>query len=659
MASSNARNIENGRSSRNERQGLGPAASAATGATVPSSALTAAQQFVALLRATGYTAANTLQAGDIEWAFTGDGAASNAMNWLANQVDVEENTLSAAEIACYEQLRVDGLVDERDLSSIERAGIFIPTLQEQTMSTYSEQSTNLQVSLGRLRRREHQLEAQYAAFRQTLAELGEREASLRELSEQLEQEAERGEDLALENTSLKMDRTVERAVMLGKYTLEQMAPPPNGQSGGVRKYLFHCRDELGRVAKVNDRFSGRVEQLLQQQLTRPSKSADDAPVTFAALGETPDSIVLGPTREQRAWIDDVATELQLSYPHTLRDLMLAEIKHTQLETRLDTLLAELGRINTWARSEKAARAQLEKSTEKVQKLVQKLTERTALNTDSAATQSEFSRCLEREALLRVYQPLRVCSDAWTLAQTQYRLARLDTVVHFLLEQHAHHRFLAAAYEMDYGRMRQRHASAVALNVLLNERLAEHKTRMTYMQQDLFADRSQPATVASDDWWFLSLNQLLRSVADASTAPQEEADADVDMMQVTDAVYTSYASMEQTAKELVDRRLQATHMAQQQHAECTAHLLSTRRVVCAIAETARQHTATRDWLPHATEILDRGNLVKRRVDELRPQLAETSKNQAVSNRLLRKRDTFCQHLLESDCTVQLQPSSQQL
>jgi hypothetical protein len=59
----------------------------------------AAQQFIALLRATGYEAADTLQANDLEWAFTGESAASQAMRWLTSVVNIEENIQSESEIA--------------------------------------------------------------------------------------------------------------------------------------------------------------------------------------------------------------------------------------------------------------------------------------------------------------------------------------------------------------------------------------------------------------------------------------------------------------------------------------------------------------------------------------------------------------------------------
>jgi hypothetical protein len=39
----------------------------------------------------------------------------------------------------------------------------------------------------------------------------------------------------------------------------------------------------------------------------------------------------------------------------------------------------------------------------------------------------FTEYLLQETFTHIYRPLRACSDAWTLAQLQHRLERLDTV----------------------------------------------------------------------------------------------------------------------------------------------------------------------------------------------------------------------------------------
>jgi hypothetical protein len=62
-----------------------------------------------------------------------------------------------------------------------------------------------------------------------------------------------------------MDRILEKACQFGKSILDQMDPSHTNQA-----YLFHCREALGRVAKINDRYTGRIDELLQKQLTRVS-----------------------------------------------------------------------------------------------------------------------------------------------------------------------------------------------------------------------------------------------------------------------------------------------------------------------------------------------------------------------------------------------------
>lgn len=85
-----------------------------------------------------------------------------------------------------------------------------------------------------------------------------------------------------------MDRELQDAVETAKSRIEDMSMSSkqyNGINnynvlltfillGTSKKYLFHCREEFGRVAKVNERFTGRLEQLLQRQLIKVSINKD-------------------------------------------------------------------------------------------------------------------------------------------------------------------------------------------------------------------------------------------------------------------------------------------------------------------------------------------------------------------------------------------------
>ncbi|KAI8056173.1 hypothetical protein BDF22DRAFT_774405 [Syncephalis plumigaleata] len=534
----------------------------------------AVDTFIRLLEDTSYPESSRITANMVEWAFADSENAKSAgaaLCWLTQTVDSEENVLTSEELQW-----------QHELTAIERDQVFQTSLREER-----KQLEQLEKTLDHYKGQEHRLDKQYKRMVRTLDELAIREDELHQHMQCLELELNRHEDTSIDSASLWLDRELQETVEAAKNRIEDM-----DIKNIDKKYLFHCREELGRVAKVNERFTGRVEQLLQQQFT---KAASTGQATIQHMISTPELEVLGPTLEQRNMMDD-----------------------------------GYGNNNS-----------MELNSEQEVKLKRKLAQ------NMSNTCPELKQYLMHQTQQQIHQPLMACSNAWSITRKEYRIERLEMIIGLLLEQHVLHQLLAAAFELEQQQVGKCQSTIAALSTQLNQWTTIYRQRVSRMQGTFYSgNKTWQDNQTNENGWMSTINELLVAINELTRTDAAEHPMDCDDI-LSEAIYTTRSTMCSTASSLLSRLEQVKQQVSQTATEMTNQWSDLQQAKNTLVEIQRRFSATHDIAEYPKNELNRVIAVRQTINKLRPRLADITKNQSVSNLLQRRHDMFCQFLLDSD------------